>query len=476
MQDANQLTVSEPVLRKYPADRVATNNRRVLIINTGGTIGMEPSETGSLGVKSNFLASMINRLDELNHPNMPLVSLCSMDPLIDSASISPDDWIYFARTIQKYYDGYDGFVVTHGTDTMSYTAAALSFALENLAKPVVLTGAQLPLGHPYTDGRQNLASAIFLAGYELVIPEVCIFFNRHLHRGNRCIKENSWSLDAFGSPNFSPLASLGISVTVNKGLVRRIPDPVASPLRVFTRFDRSVVVIRLVPGFSDDLLMLLLESSSQASSPELLGAGKTRGSVVTNDADVTDATDVGSPDAGSGATEGLACSAPPPLEGRARLHPARGIVIQTYGTGNMSSRRTDFIHAVTKAIDSGVVVVITSQCVRGEVRLDSYDTGEQLKKAGCVSAGDMTTDTAAVKLSYLLGQAGLTPNDIRTQMEADLRGEISSRLDRNISDPRGTPAYLKPHLPAAATASSFVLRGAGADLPPSLSIGHHSQF
>ena len=244
---------------------------------------------------------------------------------------------------------------------MAYTASALSFLLQGLAKPVVLTGSQLPFSSVYSDARRNLIVSVYAAG-SLDIPEVCIFFNRQLLRGNRAIKVNSWALNAFDSPNFSPLATLGTTISVASDLIR--PQP-KGRFRAHNDFNRNIVVLRLVPGFADSIIQSIFQDDA-----------------------------------------------------------VQGLILQTYGTGNASSRRVEFLTSIAAGVAKGVVVVITSQCLSGTVDLSQYETGRKLQEIGCISAGDMTTEAAATKLGYLLS-LNLPRDELRRLMVTDLRGEMS---------------------------------------------------
>ena len=272
------------------------------------------------------------------------------------------DWLKIVHDIETRYYDFDGFVVIHGTDTMAYTASALSFLLQNLAKPIVLTGSQLPFASPYSDARRNLVVSVYCA-CNLDIPEVCIFFNRQLFRGNRAIKVNSWGLNAFESPNFPALATLGTNLSVSTEHIR--PQP-KGRFRVHTDFNRNILVLRLVPGFSDRALETIINDTN-----------------------------------------------------------LQGLILQTYGTGNASSRRSEFLDVLARGVARGLVVVITSQCLSGMVDLTQYETGRRLQEIGCISAGDMTTETAATKLGYLLS-LHLPPDELRRMMVTDLRGEMST--------------------------------------------------
>lgn len=317
---------------------------------------------GALTPVKNYLSEQLLALAELQRPEMPAYDIFEFDPLVDSSSMTPSEWGQIITVLDHNYYDYDGFVVIHGTDTMAYTASAVSFALQNLGKPVIFTGSQLPFGSVYSDARRNVIVAIYCAA-NFDVPEVCIFFNHKLFRGNRAIKTNSWDLDAFESPNFSPLATLGVTINLANELVR--PQP-RGRFRTTTAFNTNVVVMRLTPGFTDEVLSGVFETNVQ------------------------------------------------------------GVVLETYGTGNVSARKRDFIEVVHNGIKKGIIVVIASQCNAGTVNLGAYETGKQLEKIGCLSARDMTTEATVTKLSYLLG-LNIKHDEVCRLMETDLRGEFSPR-------------------------------------------------
>eukprot|EP00927_Polykrikos_kofoidii_P005822 TRINITY_DN12317_c0_g1_i5.p1 TRINITY_DN12317_c0_g1~~TRINITY_DN12317_c0_g1_i5.p1 ORF type:complete len:399 (+),score=53.36 TRINITY_DN12317_c0_g1_i5:147-1343(+) len=339
----------------------AVARSRVLLIHTGGTIGMVKLPNGSLGTRPGALSQRLRHLDELqaDDTEFPQCWLEEMDPLIDSADICPEDWIKFAECIDRHYFEYDGFVIIHGTDTMAYTASALSFMLENLAKPVVLTGSQLPIFEPTSDARRNLVSSIMLAGSAARLDEVVIFFDDKVLRGNRSMKVDATGLSAFTSPNFPPLATLGVTVKFRADLFQ---PPPRGRFHAHKAFDSEILVIRLVPGFSDGIF-------------DHLGSVK-------------------------------------------------GLVLLLYGCGNAPARRDAFLKKIEDTTKAGVVVVAVSQCLRGTVRLGAYAVGKELEDRGVVSAGDMTTEAACAKLAYLFSK-GLSPKRIRLLMSKNLRGEMS---------------------------------------------------
>jgi L-asparaginase len=337
---------------------------RVYVAHTGGTIGMARGARG-YAPSPGFLAGLMADMPELAREEMPEHAVGEFDPLLDSADIGPGDWLHIARAIADRYDEYDGFVVLHGTDTMAYTASGLAFMFEALAKPVILTGSQIPLCEVRSDARENLISALLIAARHR-IPEVCLYFGGHLLRGCRAKKVNAEGFDAFASPNFPPLGKVGLDIRVDERLLRPAPAP-GTLLAVHELAPGGVLptvgALRLFPGISGRLLRDVL--------PRL-----------------------------------------------------QGLVLEAYGLGNGPSRDPEFLAALRAASDRGVVIVDCSQCLRGRVDLAGYATGRALAEAGVVSGYDMTAEAALAKLYYLLSQ-GLPPDAVRQRIREDLRGELS---------------------------------------------------
>ena len=315
---------------------------RVLVIYTGGTLGMTLQD-GTLAPEQGFLEQRITEMPEVHAATMPEVDYIEYDPPIDSSNISPKDWGRLARQIRDSYYDYDGFVILHGTDTMAYTASALSFMLENLGKAIVLTGSMIPLAEVYNDARRNLLIALTFAA-QLELCEVVIFFDDRLIRGNRAIKVDSSGLTAFDSPNFPPLATVGATIKCLEGGWRAPPK---GRMRVHTDLDARVVTLNLAPGFDDSAISAMIQHA-----PNL-----------------------------------------------------RGLVLQLYGTGNGPAQKRAFINVIKSAIDRGILVVATSQCLRGAVSLDTYEVGRKLLELGVVSAGDMTTEAVVTKMAYVRARA-----------------------------------------------------------------------
>ncbi len=336
----------------------------ILIIYTGGTIGMvQHPESGTLGpVKFDQIKKDIPELNKFNYN----IKTITFDPPLDSSNMNPLIWIKIARTIEKNYNQFDGFVVLHGTDTMAYTASALSFMFENLDKPVILTGSQLPIGILRTDGKENLITSVEIAAAKRngvsMVPEVCIFFDYKLYRGNRTVKHDADQFSAFHSVNYPSLAVAGVDIrfsteyiyyTENKGILKVNPD-----------FDNNVVILKMFPGISENVFNSILN------------------------------------------IPGL-----------------KGVVLETFGSGNVPTSRW-LINGIKKAIQKNIVVLNVTQCEGGRVSMGQYETSLELLNAGVVSGKDMTTEAAITKLMFLLGQ-GLPGNQIKMYLNKNLRGEIS---------------------------------------------------
>lgn len=310
-------------------------------------------------------SQIADEVSELGKFNVGIDAI-TFNPIIDSSDVEPAFWQRLADLVRRKYDGYDGFVILHGTDTMAYSASALSFMLDALDKPVVFTGSQLPVGLPRTDGKENLISAIEIAAAkeengEATVPEVCIFFNSQLFRGNRTTKINAAAFDAFSSPNFPPLAEAGISIKYNKTLIRR---PESRKFSVHEKIDTRVSILKLHPGITENVVKNILLGDN-----------------------------------------------------------TRAVIIETYGSGNAISRPW-FTEIVRQACDSGRILVNVTQCLAGEVNMDLYATGKTLKDAGVVSGGDMTTEGALAKLFHLMGEYD-DNETVKKLFSEDLRGEMS---------------------------------------------------
>ena len=334
-------------------------DKKVLIIYTGGTIGMKRTDGGYAPTKG-YLAEAIENIPDLTSPSMPAWELCEMDPLLDSSDMTVVEWNAIGRKIYENYHAYDGFVILHGTDTMAYTASALSFMLKGLSKPVILTGSQIPLSEISSDGRDNLITSLLIAG-EGIVREVALYFSGKLLRGNRATKMNADQLVAFASPNFPPLAEAGITIKYNYSVIRAARD---EGLSFLTLTEIPIGVIKVFPGIQFSLFESIM-------------------------------------------TDKLS-----------------GIVLETFGAGNIPGGGGKLIPIIKKAFSSGSVVVVCSQCPGGTVTLGAYKTSSSLKEAGAVSGKDMTTEAAVAKLYYLFS-LGLSSDEIKTKMEEDLCGELT---------------------------------------------------
>mmetsp|Transcript_15675 Transcript_15675/g.35933 ORF Transcript_15675/g.35933 Transcript_15675/m.35933 type:complete len:458 (+) Transcript_15675:107-1480(+) len=352
-------------------DAKGRTKKRVLVLCTGGTLTMapDPKQKGALAPVQGAISRYMSQMDELKQESseIPDYILHEYFPYRDSSDLGPGDWATIAKDIESNYLHFDGFVVLTGTDTMAYIATALSFMLENLNKPVVFTGSQIPLCMPQNDARRNLIMAMIFASRDS-INEVCIFFHDRLLRANRTTKVNTHRLLAFDSPNIDPLASIGISINENSHLL--LP-PARGALRVHLRMNPQLLAIRLVPGFDDEMIRLMIEANSE----------------------------------------------------KQRL---RALILQLYGTGNIPSVKESFIQLLADATDKGILVIASTQCFTGSVLLGHYATGRALLEAGAISAGDMTTEAIACKCAYLFGRRDLTIEQIVELMGTSLRGEMTT--------------------------------------------------
>ncbi|MEZ4450781.1 MAG: type I asparaginase [Nannocystaceae bacterium] len=344
---------------------------RVCVIHVGGTIGMVRKAAGYTP-QPGFLDEYMDQMPELRRPEFPEHDLVVLTPLLDSADMTPEDWSRIAEVIVARYVDYDGFVVVHGTDTMAYTASALSFLLPGLGKPVILTGSQLSLGHVRSDGREHLITAIVLAATSQ-IPEVCIYFGARLLRGNRAQKIHNQEFVAFDTGNLPPLARVGVDISVLRHLVRPRPRTALEPLHLSRR--PQVASMRLFPGIDGALIARVLSG------------------------------------------------------------PIEGLILETYGMGNTPSRDAGIFDAIEAAArpPREVIVVNCSQCHGGRVRQGRYSTGAALARVGVLSGQDMTPEAALCKL-YCLLAAGFSPAEVRVKMEEDLAGELSIEPTLEVRD------------------------------------------
>jgi L-asparaginase len=335
----------------------------ILIIYTGGTIGMvqDPDTRSLVPIDFRHISDHVPELKKIGYR----LHSVSFDPVKDSSNIDPDVWTKMAEIIEEGYNDFDGFVILHGTDTMAYSASALSFMLENLRKPVIFTGSQLPIGLLRTDGRDNIITAIEIAATIGIkgpaVPEVCIYFDNKLTRGNRTTKMSAEHFDAFSSPNYPPLAEAGLHLRYFNNLIRCNPED--SILTTHKSFDTNVAILKLFPGINRKLVQAII------------------------------------------GTEGL-----------------RGLIVETYGSGNAPTYKW-FQDDLRNFNDNGGIILNVTQCPGGSVEMGLYETSRQMLKAGVVSGKDITSEASVTKLMHLLGRYS-SKEQIVESLKISLAGEI----------------------------------------------------
>ncbi|XP_045452905.1 L-asparaginase [Melitaea cinxia] len=376
---------------------VGKNERRVLVLYTGGTIGMVKNRDGVLIPQKNAFENLIRGYPQL-HDNMYwrhklreadfdtsflvlpeakeidlriCYKIIEYDTLLDSSNMTEVEWIQIAEDIMKYYEQYDGFVVLHGTDTLSYTASALSFMFENIGKAIVFTGSQIPIFEPRSDGTDNFVSSLLIAG-GLNIPEVTVFFGSKLFRGNRTSKISVNNLYAFDSPNCVPLVEVGIDLEVNKKAIFK--PTVIEKCHLHAKMSKNVGLLRIFPSLSSSVIKAFCQ---------------------------------------------------PPIE---------GVVLESYGAGNIPSNRDDVFNEIAAAVKRGVIFVNITQCTRGSVVTPLYETGRLIAKCGVISGYDMTPEAALTKLSYVLSKSELTYQQKIEMMVTNIRGELTNTSSIAIED------------------------------------------
>lgn len=342
----------------------SNNPAKLFIIYTGGTIGMAFDNSGSL-VPMGF-QEIKYHIPEIAKLGCEF-NMHAFHPPIDSSNMQPEIWVELANIIEKNYNNYDGFVILHGSDTMAFTASALSFMLQNLSKPVILTGSQLPIGEIRTDAKENIITTMQIAAAKkngkAIVPEVCIYFDYFLFRGNRVKKYHTEKFEAFKAPNYPPLAEAGINIQYNE---KKIIDEPGQSFHVNTRLDTNITVLKMFPGITQYAVESILN------------------------------------------TPGL-----------------KAVIMETFGNGNTITAHW-FIKSLEKKIQEGVIIVDRTQCDGGSVELGRYETSAYLKEIGVTSGSDMTFEATVTKLMWLLGQ-GLPVNETQRLLETSLKGELTEK-------------------------------------------------
>ncbi|NNM58762.1 MAG: asparaginase [Legionellales bacterium] len=338
-----------------------TKKKKILIIYTGGTIGMRKTADGYQPAEG-LLKWHMAKMPEFKHSAMPSYDFIEYANLLDSADMSPKDWNTIANDIAQHGDNYDAFIVLHGTDTMAYTASALSFMFHNLRKPIIFTGSQVPLVEAHTDARENLINAMLIAGI-YAIPEVCIFFNNQLLRANRTQKTNASGFDAFSSPNFPSLGEVGTNIFIRQDLLLPLPEAAKTSWQVFTQ--QKIATFAFFPGVELSLLETILNQAPKA------------------------------------------------------------LILETYGVGNAPVKQPELLKLLEMSEEKGILIVNKSQCLKSNVDMQSYATGQALATRGVISGYDMTIESIITKLYYLFSQLSLNLSERKKLFQTSLRGEMT---------------------------------------------------
>ncbi|MFT4654176.1 MAG: L-asparaginase [Kangiellaceae bacterium] len=334
--------------------------KHIYVAYTGGTIGMKPSSKGFVPA-AGYLSETLAKMPEFHRSEMPDFTIHEYDNLLDSSDMDPSDWQTIAQDIASNYAKYDGFIILHGTDTMAYTSSALSFMLEGLKKPVIITGSQIPLAQLRSDGQANLLNALYIAA-NYPIPEVTLFFNNKLLRGNRARKVDADGFDAFDSPNFPHLLTAGIHIEVNTQLPKLHYE--RAELTVSPTISQPIGMLILYPGISSTVLTNIIQQ------------------------------------------------------------PVNALILLSYGVGN-APQNPQLLSQIEKATKQGIIVVNCTQCMRGTVDMSGYANGKYVEETGVVSGKDITPEAALAKLHYLLSKKDLSLEQMRHSMAVGLRGEMT---------------------------------------------------
>ncbi|MGJ8674618.1 MAG: asparaginase domain-containing protein [Pseudoalteromonas sp.] len=371
--------------------------KHIYVAYTGGTIGMKPSSSGFVPA-AGYLSETLLNMPEFHRKEMPAFTIHEYDHLIDSSDMSPADWQLIADDIANNYADYDGFIILHGTDTMAYTSSALSFMLEGLTKPVIVTGSQIPLAELRSDGQTNLLNALYIAA-NYPIPEVTLFFNNKLYRGNRVRKVDADGFDAFDSPNFPALLEAGINIEVNRDVVSVFDSAIDSAI--------DSVISSEENGKKDR------ENGKQAD-------GNNSSSSSSSNLKISPVTP--QPIGLVSLYPGISAD----VVKNIIQQPVNALILLSYGVGNAPQNKA-LLAQLVQAQENGVIVVNCTQCFRGTVNMTGYANGHLLQNTGLISGGDMTPEATLAKLHYLLSKPELSTQERKQLMTRNLRGELTRR-------------------------------------------------